>query len=89
MKILIVSRTSLCNTVCVMRKPNTLLKPAKRLLIIVNGIEILTTKKASQTMFSGDVHKAVWYCVRQLEIGGADGIAGTFMGISLNVQVLH
>ena len=72
-----------------MRKPNTLLKPAKRLLIIVNGIQILTTKKASQTMFSGDVHKAVWYCVRQLETEGADGFGGTFMGITTSVQVLQ
>ncbi len=72
-----------------MRKPNTVLKPNTRLLLRVNGIEILTTKKASQMMFSGDVHKAVWYCVRQLEIEGADGFGGTFMGIDTGVQVLQ
>ena len=72
-----------------MRKPNTLLSPSKRLLIIINGIEILTTKKASQIMFSGDVHKAVWYCVRQLEVEGADGFGGTYMGVATSVQVLN
>ena len=72
-----------------MRKPNTLLTPSKRLLIIINGIEILTTKKASQIMFSGDVHKAVWYCVRQLEVEGADGFGGTYMGVATSVQVLN
>jgi hypothetical protein len=72
-----------------MRKPNTPLKPATRLLITVKGVEILTTKKASQTMFTGDVHKAVWYATRQLEVEGADGYGGTFMGIETNVQVLH
>lgn len=72
-----------------MRKPNTPLTNGKRLLININGIELAVTKKTALTIFYGDVHKAVWYCVRQLEIGGADGIAGTFMGISVNIQVLN
>lgn len=72
-----------------MRKPNTLLKPNVRLLITLNKIDILATKKTFATMFSGDVHKAVWYCVRQIEVQGVDGFGGTFMGIETYVQVLH
>lgn len=72
-----------------MRKPNTPLTNGKRLLVNINGIELAVTKKTALSIFYGDVHKAVWYVIRQIEIEGVDGYAGTFMGISVNIQVLN